>query len=925
MRGLGIAMTSSSPTSAPASARRRLSLDGLWDFCHDSDGVWHEARVPAPWQACFGDLAVSFGRATYRRRVVIPKDWSGLEIALHFGAVGERCQVRLNGTQIGEHDGGYLPFTLVLPPALVRAENEIEVVAELPDAHRRGNAADFAEIPHGKQSWYGPQAGIWQSVTLEARPAVHIENLRLDPSWPDGRLTVSAALSNHADASLRLTITDPAGQIVAEERVEAAAGRLSHALTLPAPRAWSPDAPDLYLARLELVDGGARSDVIASTFGFRRFEARDGALWLNGSPLYLRGALDQDYYPDGFGTPPSLEMLEDQLRKSKALGLNCLRCHIKVPDPRYYEVADRLGMLIWTEIPNVETFSPSSARRLKETMEGILARDRNHPSIVIWTLINEDWGTRLRESAEQRRWISEMVDWLRAEDPLRLVVDNSACFPNYHVKTDINDYHFYRTATDRRAEWDLLCQEFAANADWTFSKDAEAVRTGQEPLILSEFGVWGLPDPALLRDEQGRDPWWTSYGATWADGTALPQGIETRYRELGLFQVFGPFSAFIEQVQWHQHMNLKYEIEVIRRHPQIGGYVVTELTDVHWEGNGLMDMARNPRVFASALPEVNADVIIAPGASAYAVASGGTAEFALAIATGGARIPQGSRLEWSLGNQSGSLAMPQIEPMQVHEAPLEIAIGSQSEASRAKVEFRLLAPGGDEIARNSETLSLYAARERPPLPLFTSDQDRMAERLDALGYRQDASAPVFVTDRLTPALIDAIHDGLHVLQLVDKAPGRLRDDTPPRDGPTSIEIDAGGGGLISGPYFSFPGYSLVDRHKSLWRGDWVGNFSWLRRDGAFSHIPGGPLLDLSFGAVVPLQVMAGFRPWEFHGRVHAGVVIGWVHKPAAFLIEKRLGRGKLVATTFRVMGPDTQEDPVAIALLDGLMRLAAQD
>ena len=207
---------------------------------------------------------------------------------------------------------------------------------------------------------------------------------------------------------------------------------------------------------------GAATDAVHETFGFRSIEARDGFLHLNGQPLYLRAALDQDYYPDGSGTAPSLDLLEDQLRKAKAMGLNCLRLHIKVPDPRYYEVADRLGMLVWTEIPNVETWTPSSAARLRATMEGILERDRNHPCIVIWTLINEDWGTRLRESAEQRAWIVAEYDWLKAEDPLRLVVDNSACFPNVHVKTDIDDYHYYRAVLERQQEWQALTNEFAA-------------------------------------------------------------------------------------------------------------------------------------------------------------------------------------------------------------------------------------------------------------------------------------------------------------------------------------------------------------------------------------------------------------------------------------------------------------------------------
>ncbi|MDQ0322388.1 hypothetical protein QO002_004594 [Pararhizobium capsulatum DSM 1112] len=919
-------MNAHSQSLSPANTPHRatLSLDGMWAFRHETDGVWRQAKVPAHWQACFEDLAVSFGSATYRRDFALPAEWNGREIAICFGAVSDLAVVSINGNEIGRHEGGYLPFEFVIPAGLLKAENTIEVVASLPDGHRNEHGVDFAEIPHGKQSWYGPQGGIWQSVRLEARHTLHISSLRLDPIWPEGRLDVRAGFAGAVAGTLKLEIVGPQGTSVFAGTVPVTGNALDYSIQLDAVRPWSPDSPSLYAIKATLVADGIEIDSRQESFGFRCFEAKDGYLYLNGAPLYLRAALDQDYYPDGFGAPPSLELLEDQLRKAKAMGLNCLRCHIKVPDPRYYEVADRLGMLIWTEIPNIETFTPASAERLRTTMEGILARDRNHPSIVIWTLINEDWGTRLREAAEQRQWISDMVDWLRAEDPLRLVVDNSACFPNVHVKTDINDYHFYRTAVDRREEWDLLCREFADNADWTFSTDKESVRTRKEPLILSEFGVWGLPDPSRLRDESGRDPWWMAYGATWADGTALPQGIEARFRELGLGQVFGDIGSFIEQVQWYQYMNLKYEIEVIRTHAPIGGYVITELTDVHWEGNGLMDMARNPRPFAQALPAVNSDIVIAPGAARHAMYGGEDAAFNVKVSTGGATLPEGSRLVWELGAETGEIRLPAIAPMQVHDLPVSATANAAPAPDIRKAAFRIVAPDGNILSENSEMISIYAKRDALSPVRFASNDDQISARLSALGHAiaSPEEADVFVTHDINAERIEAIHSGQRVLQIVAKEPGRLRDDTSPRDGPMSIEIDPGAGGMMSGPYFSFPGYNLINRHKSIWRGDWVGNFSWLRRDGVFANVPGGPLFDLSFTGVVPHQLMAGFRPWEFQGRVHAGVVIGWVHKPAAFVIEKRLGRGKLVATTFRLHQEAADVDPLATALYDGLLQLA---
>ena len=148
----------------------------------------------------------------------------------------------------------------------------------------------------------------------------------------------------------------------------AAAGhdRATSALSVLGPLPWSPETPRLYRITATLRRAGELLDALSETFGFRTVEARDGRIYLNGEPVYLRGALDQDYYPDGICTTPSEAFLEDQFRKAKALGLNCVRCHIKVPDPRYYAVADRVGLLVWTELPNVGRLTDGAAERLRD-------------------------------------------------------------------------------------------------------------------------------------------------------------------------------------------------------------------------------------------------------------------------------------------------------------------------------------------------------------------------------------------------------------------------------------------------------------------------------------------------------------------------------------------------------------------------------
>ena len=233
------------------------------------------------------------------------------------------------------------------------------------------------------------------------------------------------------------------------------------------------------------------------------------------------------------------------------------------------------------------------------------------------------------------------------------MVDNSACFPNFHVKSDLNDYHYYRSVPERREEWDAITAEFADSANWTYSGLGDAERRGNEPLVCSEFGVWGLPNPSKLLDAHGQEPFWFESGVTWGNGAGYPHGAMDRYKALKLDSVFGTFDRFIEAVQWYQFNNLKYQIEVLRRHESICGYVITELTDVHWEANGLMDLNRNPRVFGDVFSHVNSDTVIVPRVGRYSAWSGDQFEIGLGIATGGAQIPPDAILIWS-GDLSGS-------------------------------------------------------------------------------------------------------------------------------------------------------------------------------------------------------------------------------------------------------------------------------
>ena len=315
----------------------KLSLDGAWDFQIDpSDGddilslkEWRTVQVPMPWLAQFDDLRQYNGTAWHRRRFDWNEATDGKAAMLHFGAVDYHAIVWLNGRRVGEHEGGYLPFEFDVTDALQQGENVLVVrVVDASDDRSRYADFPFTEVPHGKQSWYGPIGGIWQSVTLELRPAVHIVAVKLTPLPAEHAIDIAATLNAALPegGALTATVFDPAGQSVATAQLDAdGCGR---AVLADAPQLWSPATPALYRVETTLV-AGEMQHALAATCGFRTVEARNGRIYLNGAPIYLRGVLDQAYYPGTIYTPPSLEFLEDQARKAKALGLNCLRIHIR--------------------------------------------------------------------------------------------------------------------------------------------------------------------------------------------------------------------------------------------------------------------------------------------------------------------------------------------------------------------------------------------------------------------------------------------------------------------------------------------------------------------------------------------------------------------------------------------------------------------
>jgi len=910
--------------------RQLSNLDGEWEFYPDPKQTLtpktlrpedaRRIKVPGPWQAQFDDLRDYSGVAWYRRgfdAIGQPVSRSGgheSTVWLHFGAVDYFTTVWLNGRQVGEHEGGYLPFEFDVTSAL-RHDGPNELVVRVIDP---GNDADFppeftfAEIPHGKQSWYGPIGGIWQSVYLERRSPIHLTRLRVTPDVPGEQVQVDVGLSRATDRPLALwlNVNDPRGQ-VRRHRFVLGSGRDGDELSVPVPQPmlWDTTVPNLYELQAVLLDStddrAEPLDQVGTRFGMRTIATSPtGHLLLNGRVLYLRGALDQDYYPHLIYTPFSDEELEEQFRKAKHMGLNCLRTHIKITDPRYYDAADRVGLLIWTELPNWQDLTEAAKRRARDTLFGMVERDWNHPSIIIWTIVNENWGVDLAVNAGHRAWLSDMYTELKERDPYRLVVGNSPCFTNFHVVTDIEDFHNYYAMPDHYRKWRDWVQTFASRPPWTFAHVYESIeswreyirdpwnpiprqpapevrRRGSEPMVVSEFGNWGLPDVGKLKEcYGGKEPWWFETGIEWGDGVVYPHGIEQRFKAFHLDKVFPTLSDLAAASQRMQFTALKYQIEQMRRHPTIVGYVITEFTDVHWESNGLLDLCRNPKAFYDVIGQVNCpDAIVPTDWERIAFWEGERCEVKLALSHFTSADLRNSRLEWSLDHWpeiKGTFEGVNPDRAQLTNiGTVVFDVPRLEHSSRVRLEMRLVSANGELVTRNHHELYFFPRLETPArdIRLSVPGLPRLSARLAAMGYElvDDSAADLVVVERMTDELRWYAQNGGRVLWLAEQ--------------PESQQAHLGS-------------ISIAQRHGRSWQGDWASSMSWIRQDKMFGDIPSGGTVDFAFADLTPETVIVGLTPRDFAANVHSGLFVGWVHHVVALVAEKPIDRGRLMICTY---------------------------
>jgi hypothetical protein len=597
---------STSPTAAattdhPRPDRRRerwVGLDGTWEFSFDEPTFDTTIVVPFVPQCVRSTVAETARHDVlwYRRRFSPPGHGPGERVLVHFGAVDFAATVWVDGTEVGRHRGGHTSFTCdvtdALDPGADDHELRVQVLDEYrPDQLRGKQTMTFPFFVH-----YTASSGIWQSVWCEVTGPSRIDTYRLTAD-ADGTVSLDVDVVGEQFATVRMVIGE------SDLVLEGAAGSELRGRLVGA-RTWSPADPALYDLRVDLLDAhGTALDTVYGHVGFRTV-AIEGARWLlNGEPFHQRLLLDQGYWPDSLLTPPSTDALIADLTFVRDAGFDGVRKHQKIEDPRFLWHADRLGLVVWEELP-----SPFWLAHLEGDLEHdataewteAIRRDRNHPSVIAWVPLNESWGVQdLHRVPARVDTVRRLVAVTRALDPTRPVIDNSGWG---HVDTDVVDVHDYDQDAERlAARWtDIEARGWDRGPaiDGTGSSDADDMdaalrrwRAFVDPpeaaLVDDRWMIEALPDTAVWAP--GCEP---------APGTAGPL-VLSEIGGIGLAVDATPDDVF-EYASARDADDLLARftalVDAVERIPGVVGWCWTELADVEQEINGLSTADRRAKI-----------------------------------------------------------------------------------------------------------------------------------------------------------------------------------------------------------------------------------------------------------------------------------------------------------------------------------------
>jgi hypothetical protein len=513
------------------------NLNGLWNYAVVGDAAQEPAKwdghilVPYPIESALSGVKKQIAPTdalVYERGFTVPASWNGRRLLLHFGAVDYRCEVLVNGRSAGKHEGGYDPFSFDITD-LLNGSGEQKLVVKVADPTWTGGQ------PRGKQTlspagiMYTPTTGIWQTVWIEPVAIGAVEDLHIVPDVKSGVVRVKVDLADQCDGEVTVTV----------DGGSTATGKAGAEITIPVKdaRLWAPDDPHLYDLTITVERGGKIVDEVGSYFGMRSVEMSDlngeKRLLLNGKPVFMFGPLDQGFWPDGIYTAPTDAALKYDLEITKKLGFNTTRKHIKVEPARWYYHADKLGLLVWQDMPSANSYDapprgkPAVGKQAYETqLKAMLDNLENHPSIVMWVVFNEGQGQH-----DTRK----LVSLVKGLDSTRLV--NQASGGHHDGVGDVFDQHPYPAP-----------RRFDTPASQAF--------------VLGEYGGIGL--------KVGNNPW---HAEGW--------GYTNTHSGTELENLYAQYAGKLRQ---------------LRDEDALCAAIYTQITDVEIEINGLMTYDRQLKV-----------------------------------------------------------------------------------------------------------------------------------------------------------------------------------------------------------------------------------------------------------------------------------------------------------------------------------------
>lgn len=586
---VGAAATQDGSYPRPQLVRSRwVDLSGTWGFAFDDADVglgagWVEtgpspARsivVPYPPESPASGVGdTGYHRVLWYRRSVTPDEIAMTNhtperrLLLHFGAVDYRADVWVGGRHVAHHEGGHTPFSAEVPDAGDGFDVVLRVEDDPHDLAQPRGKQDWELDPHAV--WYHRTSGIWQPVWLESVPWRHVQRLTWLPSPADAEVRLVAELDGPPEPGTRLRVGLRNGSVnLADIVVRLDTRETTVVVPVPALRngqalenhLWSPERPTLIDALVELSAPGQDPDVVASYLGVRTVAVDGGRLLLNGRPHQVRGVLSQGYWPQSHLAAPDAAALRAEVELIRDLGFTTVRMHQKIEDPRFLYWADRLGLLVWEEMPSAYEFSATASVRLIAEWTEAVRRDASHPCIVAWVPFNESWGVQhLATDPRQRDLVRALYHLTKSLDDSRPVISNDGW---EHTRSDLLTVHDYQNDPERlRATYRDPASAHrnlagvAPSGRRTFVGTPDETADGvRAPVVLSEFGGVSID---------------SCDGATWG------------YRSVE------------SAVALDEHLEALFT--AVRDSESLSGWCYTQLADTAQESNGLVDERRNPKL-----------------------------------------------------------------------------------------------------------------------------------------------------------------------------------------------------------------------------------------------------------------------------------------------------------------------------------------